>query len=689
MADPLSPLSSSRTNRNAPPSIDRRRANLSPSKIAPSIQDENGPFDSPGAPPSSPFIVDVSLSASKAQSPSPSKMRSPKKETKSYQPRALTEDALRENEGFPKSSQSLDEDKIDPSIRRAREDDTMSTIGGAAGFAGMDDTCFSAFSAVPNADMTRFANLGQSPTKSNHRSPVKRYDEDGHTPRPKSRNTPSRHHRDEDSFSPTPRRTKQHHDEDTTNLLVDFTDQFSMAHTSNKSPNKYVQTSPLKSQSQRDLSTFTSSRRTPSPAKYPLPPGTPSEARHLATLLDFDLPPAPTPRSIPSITARELESMKSNFLSQISSLTATLSGREAEVKALSNAVTDAERRVGEALEEIRNERSAKESLQEEKNDLEKRQNEMQKVLKDVKEEIIAGDREKDALLQRVQEAGHRREEAEAKAVEAESKLEGMKSKSLASIAPSSENGSNANAEVEAAVTKVAKELHGLYKSKHEAKVTALKKSYSDRWEKKVRELQSRIDELSKENEDLRVGRDATMSGVVPGTTVSGIIEGEGPKAERAALQERYDEQIQTLESLETELAQTQKRLASADDENKALYIQLSASRTEIDDLISATEELMLLSQSGATASTSGAPESRPIASTSQEIKSSLSRSISGSSGLKAPGFGGDAYGGESKIGKVGVGYGGSFSRDRSGSGLGTRSGILSNIEKMGRQRTVE
>lgn len=30
----------------------------------------------------------------------------------------------------------------------------------------IDDTCFSAFSEVPNLDMTRFARIGQSPTKS-------------------------------------------------------------------------------------------------------------------------------------------------------------------------------------------------------------------------------------------------------------------------------------------------------------------------------------------------------------------------------------------------------------------------------------------------------------------------------------------------------------------------------------------
>ena len=375
--------------------------------------------------------------------------------------------------------------------------------------------------------------------------------------------------------------------------------------------------------------------------------------------------------------------MKSNFLSQISSLTATLSGREAEVKALSNAVTDAERRVGEALEEIRNERGAKESLQSEKEGLENRQKEMQKVLKDVKEEIMASDREKDALLQRVQESEHQRETAEARVVEAEGKLEGIRS-SQSNTDGQTSNDNYPNAEVEAAVTKVAKELHGLYKSKHEVKVTALKKSYSDRWERKVKDLQRKVDELSKENEEIRIGRDATMSGVVPGAVLSNPTEPQDHKATLATHEKRLEEQRKKLESLERDLLQTQTDLTASKKQNDMLQTQLSASRKEIEELVNATEEMMLLSQ--ATSETESQPERPPSTggTTSQDIKSSLSRSFSGPSGLKAPGFGTGAYSGESRIGKLGT-----LPRERSGSGLGNRSGIMSNIERMGRGRTGE
>ena len=633
--------------------------------------DENRVPTSPSGPPSSPFIEDVSLPPSKFQTQSPTKSSiSPEK---SFGRPPLTEDALRANE-LARSTKSIDESNIDPSIRHAHEGDTLSTMAGGAGYAGMDDTCFSTFSAVPNTDMTRFANLCHSPSKKVNGSPVKIVEDEK---RRFNHHTPSRNHR---GGSPTPRKAR---DEDATDLLMDFSDHTPMNH---RSPHRQTRQSPLKSGPRHDLASFAARQRTPSPAKHPLPPSTPGEARHLANLLDFDLTPAPTPRSIPSITARELESMKSNFLSQISSLTATLSGREAEVKALSNAVTDAERRVGEALEEVRNERGAKETLQHEKEGFETRQKEMQKVLKDVKEEIMASDREKDALLQRVQESEHQREVAEARAVEAEGKLEGIKSAQSPSNGQAS-NENYPNAEVEAAVTKVAKELHGLYKSKHETKVTALKKSYSDRWERKVKDLQSKVDELSRENEELRIGRDATMSGVVPAATISNPTEPNEHKAALAAHEKRIEEQKTKLELLEKELQQARDDLTASKKQAEGLEKQLSAARKEIEDLVNATEEMMLLSQS--TSEPVNQPERPPSSSggtTSQDIKSSLSRSFSGSSGLKAPGFGtgNGTYSGESRIGKLGT-----LPRERSGSSLGTRSGIMSNIERMGRGRGVE
>lgn len=564
----------------------------------------------------------------------------------------------------------------------AEDDDTASNIGGAAGYAGMDDTAFSAFSAVPNADMTRFARLGQSPTKSPFGSPTKTQREEP-TPRPTDRNTPLRNRRyDDDYTSPTPRRhqrEKSCHDDDTTNLLVDFTGNFSaIAPLSQRSPTRNGRMSPPR-RYHNDLASYASGRRTPSPAKYALPPGTPSESRHLTNLLDFDLPPAPTPRSIPSISARELESMKSAFQSQICSLKAELSGKEAEVNSLKNAMDNAERRVGEAQEQVREERGAKEGLISEKAEWEKREKEMKDVLRSVKEEIVHSDREKDRLLQRATDAEYKREEAETKAMEAESKVAGLQAGAF-SGSPAREDGSkDTSSEIEAAVTKVAKELHGLYKTKHEAKVTALKKSYSDRWEKKIKDLQSKIDDLSKENEDFRIGRDATMTGVSPSSILAGSNSApqeneEKHRREREAFQKRIDEQSSALQTLEREITTLKQDLVLSKDKNTTLESQLELSRTETADLIAATEELMALSQSAMSDSQSQT-QNQPQQDTRY---STLTRSTSGT-GLKAPGSFG-SYSGESRIGGIRPTMGG-YAKDRSGSG--GKSGLLGSIERMG------
>lgn len=686
MATPLSPLSPSEANRIAPLTTERKADYQSPTKHAFQPQDNENLGDSTSDPPSSPFVADVDSSPPKSNSPS--KKRSPMKEwSEEYEPKQLTEDALRENEDLTRASQPVEGDTLRTNDFTIH-DDTVSTVDGPAGYAGMDDTAFSAFSAVPNADMTRFARLGQSPTKSAFASPMKSPLEEAPTPRPTGRNTPSRNrHQLDDSYSsPTPRRQKPVRDQDTTNLLIDFTGQFNPA--AERSPSRNGRLSPKKYHTQSDLASHLSSRRTPSPAKQSLPPGTPSESRHLANLLDFDLPPAPTPRSIPSISARELESMKSAFQSQISSLKAELSGKEAEVSSLKNAMGDAERRVGESLEQVREERNAKEGLQAEKADWEKRQQEMQTVLKDVKEEIIRGEREKDQLLKRVSEAEYKRQEAESKTVEAESKIAGMRASS-SSTAPS-ENGSvNTNSEVEAAVTKVAKELHGLYKTKHEAKVTALKKSYSDRWEKKIKDLQAKIDELSKENDDLRVGRDATMTGVEPGALINASnpeseAQRDKEKQDREKHEQRLEEQQRQISTVERELETVRRNLASSTEQNVALVSQLSASRAETAELVAATEELMILSQNamaGSALSSAANNSAQPPPPQPADSRSTLSRSTSGS-GLKAPGFGG--YSGESRIGRMPAPSG--YGRDRGDHAGGGRSGLLGNIERMGRGR---
>ena len=134
------------------------------------------------------------------------------------------------------------------------------------------------------------------------------------------------------------------------------------------------------------------------------------------SLLDFDIPPAPTPRSIPTVTPRELESLKSGFMSEISSLKATLSGKEAEVASLKTAVGDAERRVGEALEEIRNEAARREAMEIEQAEWDRRGKDMERVLQSVRAELEDGERERDRLTRKADEAERSKEQLEGRAM---------------------------------------------------------------------------------------------------------------------------------------------------------------------------------------------------------------------------------------------------------------------------------
>ncbi|KAL3960895.1 hypothetical protein ACCO45_006012 [Purpureocillium lilacinum] len=382
------------------------------------------------------------------------------------------EDAVMQNEGlkhaieiFEDEQSTLEEDGEEAAVadETAAPDDTMVST-------------FSTFSAVPN--MTMFAKLGQSPTKFSGLG--------GMTPRARP-----------DLSAARGTRQPSHDDSgNTTNLLMDFTEQM-----------RFPQRSPAKR------------GNNPSPSRLAANlASTPS--RPLGNLIDFDIPPMPTPRSVPSITPRELESLKSGFLSEICSLKASLSGKEAEVQSLKAAVGDAEKRVGESMEQLREERALKEHLTAEKEDWEKRGREMESVLRKVREEIVHGQQERDELEQKLDESEKRREAAEMLHQEAESKMAGMragkdsdKGNSSPEKAAAASPASNNNKEVEIAVERVARELHALYKSKHETKVAALKKSYESRWEKKVRELESRLEELADENDRLRIGRDATMTKV--------------------------------------------------------------------------------------------------------------------------------------------------------------------------------
>ncbi|KAI9839110.1 MAG: hypothetical protein M1838_004395 [Thelocarpon superellum] len=689
IAQALSPLSSAQLNLKSTPTPQQDGGKRPNSNDASPCATHHIPTDkriegsgSPGDtndPPSSPFVADLV----DRRSPSPVKPRSPRKaqspkralvhEAREISPSKCSDRTFMSVEGDHAGlAEAVQLAEADDSVifHDALERDEGMTMHEDTGFAGMDDTAFSTFSAVPNVDMTEFAHAGAARSDEPMNSPAKQlrmeqYARSSNGPAGDNMTPRVGHSHPDPNFSPsspTPRRLRGTLDGgDTTNLILDFTEQFNAVATS-------IHTRVSPSRPGRNRSQAQSERGvTLSPSKRGLPSATPADRRGFANLLDFEITPAPTPRSLPTITVRELESLKSEYLSQISSLKAGLSGKEAEIKSLKDAIGDAERRVGVAQEEVRAQRGAREGLEADRDGWERRGREMESVMRNVKEEMIRRDREKDELVGKLEETERRREEAETKAAEAESRVAGMRAGSASTPDANGTNGANSG-EVGVAVEKVARELHALYKSKHETKVAALKKSYEGRWEKRVKELERQVEEANKENEELRIGKDATMSGVVPGTLIPGALQASPTDRGR---------EVQDVEEQKAKICGLEEEVASVRRDHQHILRELEQERVEKGDLVAAVEEMLAMS---AAANAGDVEASNDLA--------NLRGSISRASGIMAPRFSSSIGSGESKVGRIPVHSGRSQARTRNGSDAEAPrgGGIMSNIERMGRGR---
>lgn len=419
-------------------------------------------------------------------------------------------------------------------------------------------------------------------------------------------------------------------------MLLDFTQHLDGAERGRQSP--------IKSTTEPNLLAHINNQRIPSPTKSAS--RTPGVKRNLLNLLDFDLPPQPTPRSVPSITVRELESLKSSYSSELSSLKASLSGREAEVGSLKKAVTDAERRVGEALETVREERSAREHAENGKAEWEKKGKEVEELFKSVKEEYLAGEKEKDELTQKLEESNKAREDAELSAAEAATK---------ASIALTDFDGKSSNSSATDAViaTKVAqqldermenlaRELHSVYKKKHETKVATLKKTYEVRGDKKCKELQKTVEELTRQIDNLQATKESSLSLELPGN--------------RRTPSEGSNEQKVEVEEQRARIAGLMEEMSSVKETQASLLKDLEAERVEKGELVAAVDEMLALQTE------IGAPDAM------EDFRKSINRP----SGVKALGFA------ESRVGRIPAPPARSVS--------GGKSKMMSNIERMGGRR---
>jgi chromosome segregation ATPase len=340
---------------------------------------------------------------------------------------------------------------------------------------------------------------------------------------------------------------------------------------------------------------------------------TPAKSTSLLNLLDFELPPAPTPRSLPTITVRELESMKSQYQSQISSLKATLSGREAEVDSLKKAVGDAERRVGEALENLREEKGQREQIEHEKNQWEQRGVEFEQLLQNVREEVMRSDEEKESLIRRAEESERLTEKQQTRADEAESKVLDLEAQLATARAAIPKNDGSGNTideaqiqtlvqqQIDAKVEAVSRELHSVYKKKHETKVATLKKSYEARSEKKCADLQTRLDELAKQNEDLAASANNNIESSMMFTADDRRV---------------MEEANATIEEQRAHLANLDRQLQVMRHEQTDLIAELEKERVEKGELVAAVDEMLLLQ--------SGAPDANTAA-VIEDFRRSISR----------------------------------------------------------------
>jgi chromosome segregation ATPase len=325
----------------------------------------------------------------------------------------------------------------------------------------------------------------------------------------------------------------------------------------------------------------------------------------MLNLLDFELPPPPTPRSLPTVTIREMESVKSQFQSQISSLTASLSGRQAEVDSLAKAVADAERRVGEAQETVREERSAREYAEAQMIDWKKKGEEVQNLLQDVQAEMARNDSEREQLLQRLAEAERRAEDAESRSSELETKVIEAESKNVDMTTfinnDDGEENKKIYSELECQtaiaekVNEVARDLHTAYKAKHEKKIKALKDNYQKKADERCKELRLQIIRLERQVEEAEKKRDDTFSKVLPGGDFSkaqGGVETTSTSVSNTEDLQKLESQRAEIENLKAKLAGLQSELQSLRKSHDTLLVDLEAERVEKGELVAAAEQML-------------------------------------------------------------------------------------------------
>lgn len=259
------------------------------------------------------------------------------------------------------------------------------------------------------------------------------------------------------------------------------------------------------------------------------------------------------------------------------------------------------------------EKVGRETLKEE---LEKRESEL-RMLRERAEEAV---RELEQARQRVNAAEEEAARAQKEAEKAKETGSRPPTPSSAPVPTSPSNSANVQAEVE----KVARELHTLYKTKHESKVAALKKSYESRWEKKIGQLQADLEVEKRRNEELQ--SQITEKGA---EDLTGEI-GFSPARPISSSSPASEELKEVLAKLKQELSIVQS--------------ELEIERREKGELVGAVEELLSI-QTG--------PGGGQAQVETEKVKKRVAR-VSGASGMTGGGFQGGLKSGIARMGGGGA-----------------------------------
>jgi chromosome segregation ATPase len=224
---------------------------------------------------------------------------------------------------------------------------------------------------------------------------------------------------------------------------------------------------------------------------------------------------------------------------------------------------------------------------------------MEEVLREVKQNTFLEEREKEKLRKQAEEAERKVEDHEIRVLELQASLDTLRSDRVKAT-PSPQKGEGpttpgVTADIDFAVKdateKVARELHALYKSKHERKVADLKVSYEKRWIKQVEQLRADLKMSQDEVVKLQTEKEATMSGIIPGQTEA-FHKMEGQIEE---LRRWNDEVSAGKKVAEAEVAGLRSQVDSLSTETDSLRKEIEQERIEKGDLVAQVDLFLSMS----------------------------------------------------------------------------------------------